>query len=54
MAMKWEGRSLGLTGGRRWHLGVERGKMQEGTDPRAMKEKWEGSMECNREGAKRM
>lgn len=54
MAMRWEGHSLGLTGGRRWHLGVERGKMQEGTDPRAMKEKWEESVECNREGTKRM
>lgn len=54
MAMRWEGHSLGLTGGRRWHLGVERGKMQEGTDPRAMKEKREESVECNREGTKRM
>lgn len=49
--MRWEGHSLGLSGGRRWHLGVERGKMQEGIDARAMKEKREGSVECNREGA---
>lgn len=37
MAMRWEGHSLELTGGRRWHLGVERGKMQERLAPRAVK-----------------
>lgn len=33
---------------------LKEAKMQEGTDPRAMKEKREESVECNREGTKRM
>lgn len=45
-----EGRSLGLSGGRRWHLGAERGKMWEGSAPGATKEMRAESVGCSRGG----